>query len=886
MPDITIAGALIPSISDTPLDKRTRVTSAADIADIENPFVGMHIYVTGTGKEYVVKTLKSKTIGALAVPNAAIDEVEEVPVSSDVRSAVSSVSAQLGSRMTTLESSAGSLGSATQLLGGRMTTLEESAALTFVNLASASAAHNSRLTALERSALQGSGNMAAGSAVPILAYEEITVNGGTQYVAHLPPDTDLSGVSSGSVLPTTLLTPDSSTMVSETVGSETVSSAAEDLYQHAKVVSVLSGAICFESSLLNSATSSAGLSKTAVSGYTSVTSSAGSSTIRQYRVTLPGAGSNVELYPGRKIWTRAGSSALVSNTIDHTDGNYLYLTTSAPGITAVYFGLTSNYVDVAPVVSGGKVSMIGNRNFASENSLIAGEYNIAVGVNNAAIGAFNDVTGCFSVAAGDLNVAHGNGAFAAGNGNQIADGGAAIGEQNKLLYQGEYALGLGNKLAGIGAVTVGALNTVTGYGAAAFGAGNTVGGKMALAIGNRITNNAEAAIVLGYGGTVPAEAKNKRALLVQAGNVTPFAVRSFRNEDNPLYNPSLDPGSSGKDLNGEPKYNAVEAYRTTYRGQLGAETSIIAVGGSQSVPLDLDQYSRIRLTGSGSAALELVNAQDGDNCKLILDTADIVPVLPAEWQTTSAVASAVTAARMCVLDIDVVGETVLADARSFSAVSSSGPVIPSSGYTRFALTSSIEATEGEDLEYTYGTTGYEFQTTANVPCIHLTGHAVTYALPSSYTTNAATISFWAYYSPPGNSYSMAMVYPVGLIAPDANTYFYASPVAHMNGEDKVWVFSNMPLGDAPGNTRSTWVHIAIVFLNGMEYGYINASCNGNYFPKSCTPGLTLPGLRLGARTESDSFTFNGCIADLRIWNTALSASEIAAIRAAGPHAAS
>ena len=882
MPDITIAGALIPSISDTPLDKRTRVTSAADIADIENPFVGMHVYVTATGREYVVRSLKAKTIGALEVPNAAIDEVEEVPVSSDVRSAVSSVSAQLGSRMTTLESSAGSLGSATQLLGGRMTTLEESAALTFVNLASASAAHNSRLTALERSALQGSGNMAAGSAVPILAYEEITVNGGTQYVAHLPPDTDLSGISSGSVLPTTLLMPDSSTMVSETVGSETVSSAAEDLYQHAKVVSVLSGAICFESSLLNSATSSAGLSKTAVSGYTSITSSAGSSTIRQYRVTLSGAGSNVELYPGRKIWTRAGSSALVSNSVDHTSGNYLFLTTSAPGTTAVYFGVTSNYVDVAPV-SGGKVSMIGNRNFASENSLIAGEYNIALGVNNAAIGAFNDVTGCFSVAAGDLNVAHGNGAFAAGNGNQIADGGAAIGEQNKLLYQGEYALGLGNKLAGIGAVTVGALNTVTGYGAAAFGTGNTVGGKMALAIGNRITNNAEAAIILGYGGTVPAEAKNKRALLVQAGNVTPFAVRSFRNEDNPLYNPSLDPGSSGKDLNGEPKYNAVEAYRTTYRGQLGAETSIIAVGGSQSVPLDLDQYSRIRLTGSGSAALELVNAQDGDNCKLILDTANVVPVLPAEWQTTSAVASAVTAARMCVLDIDVVGETVLADARSFSAVSSSGPVIPSSGYTRFALTSSIEATEGEDLEYTYGTTGYEFQTTANVSCIHLTGHTVTYALPSSYTTNAATISFWAYYSCPGHSYSMAMVYPVGLIVPDPNTYFAAMPVAYMNGETKAWAFMNTALADAPGNTVRTWVHIAIVFLNGMEYGYINASLNRS---QTCTPGLTLSGLRLGALTESDTFTFDGRIADLRIWNTALSASEIAAIRAAGPHAVS
>lgn len=84
MPDITIAGALIPSTADTPLDKRARVASAADIAAIENPFVGMHVFVTATGREYVVKSLKAKTIGALEVPNAAIDDYEEVPDASDL----------------------------------------------------------------------------------------------------------------------------------------------------------------------------------------------------------------------------------------------------------------------------------------------------------------------------------------------------------------------------------------------------------------------------------------------------------------------------------------------------------------------------------------------------------------------------------------------------------------------------------------------------------------------------------------------------------------------------------------------------------------------------------------------------------------------------------
>ena len=84
MPDMTIAGALIPSTADTPLDKRTRVASAADIAAIENPYKGMHIFVTGTGREYVVKTLKSKTIGALTVENAEIDEYEAIPNQSDL----------------------------------------------------------------------------------------------------------------------------------------------------------------------------------------------------------------------------------------------------------------------------------------------------------------------------------------------------------------------------------------------------------------------------------------------------------------------------------------------------------------------------------------------------------------------------------------------------------------------------------------------------------------------------------------------------------------------------------------------------------------------------------------------------------------------------------
>ena len=81
---IEVAGSLIPGTVNTPLDQRTRVNALSEISSIENPFVGMKIYCTGTGKTYTVKSLKEKLIGSFTVQDALINEYEADPDSSDL----------------------------------------------------------------------------------------------------------------------------------------------------------------------------------------------------------------------------------------------------------------------------------------------------------------------------------------------------------------------------------------------------------------------------------------------------------------------------------------------------------------------------------------------------------------------------------------------------------------------------------------------------------------------------------------------------------------------------------------------------------------------------------------------------------------------------------
>ena len=64
------------SIKNTPLDIRTRIDSVAEVENIPSPFIGMIFYVIDEKQFYVVKTLKSKTLGSMEVIDSVIDQYE------------------------------------------------------------------------------------------------------------------------------------------------------------------------------------------------------------------------------------------------------------------------------------------------------------------------------------------------------------------------------------------------------------------------------------------------------------------------------------------------------------------------------------------------------------------------------------------------------------------------------------------------------------------------------------------------------------------------------------------------------------------------------------------------------------------------------------------
>ncbi|MBO5792898.1 MAG: hypothetical protein J6S54_10575 [Lentisphaeria bacterium] len=77
---IETANALRPGIANTPLDARCRVNTLAEISNITLPYVGLITYCLETQKYYRITKLKSKQIGALTVPDAAVDAFEPLPI--------------------------------------------------------------------------------------------------------------------------------------------------------------------------------------------------------------------------------------------------------------------------------------------------------------------------------------------------------------------------------------------------------------------------------------------------------------------------------------------------------------------------------------------------------------------------------------------------------------------------------------------------------------------------------------------------------------------------------------------------------------------------------------------------------------------------------------
>ena len=74
---IVLSGGLKPSKKNTPGDIRTRIETIADVEAIPLPFVGMMFYVIDEDKFYVVKSLKSKMVGAIEMTEMIVDHFEE-----------------------------------------------------------------------------------------------------------------------------------------------------------------------------------------------------------------------------------------------------------------------------------------------------------------------------------------------------------------------------------------------------------------------------------------------------------------------------------------------------------------------------------------------------------------------------------------------------------------------------------------------------------------------------------------------------------------------------------------------------------------------------------------------------------------------------------------
>ena len=84
MADIIIGGTLKPNSQNTPTRKGEVINTLAEITEIENPVVGMSVFVKSSGLAYRVMSLKEKAIAGVTVPNAMVDKYEKIPSIGDV----------------------------------------------------------------------------------------------------------------------------------------------------------------------------------------------------------------------------------------------------------------------------------------------------------------------------------------------------------------------------------------------------------------------------------------------------------------------------------------------------------------------------------------------------------------------------------------------------------------------------------------------------------------------------------------------------------------------------------------------------------------------------------------------------------------------------------
>lgn len=74
---IKTSGGFVPSVTDTPIDVRSRIATIGDVETIPNPSVGLIFYVIDEDRFYYVQSLKDKVIGGLTLKNALVDGYKE-----------------------------------------------------------------------------------------------------------------------------------------------------------------------------------------------------------------------------------------------------------------------------------------------------------------------------------------------------------------------------------------------------------------------------------------------------------------------------------------------------------------------------------------------------------------------------------------------------------------------------------------------------------------------------------------------------------------------------------------------------------------------------------------------------------------------------------------
>lgn len=106
---ITVNQSLIPNAAGAPLDARTQAANTAALTGIDNPYVGMKVWLADPGKEVIVKTVTTQQVGLFT--KTVIAAVEDVPdkTALDGKASASSVSALAG-RVTDADEAIAALG--------------------------------------------------------------------------------------------------------------------------------------------------------------------------------------------------------------------------------------------------------------------------------------------------------------------------------------------------------------------------------------------------------------------------------------------------------------------------------------------------------------------------------------------------------------------------------------------------------------------------------------------------------------------------------------------------------------------------------------------------------------------------------------------------------